>query len=188
MKARLHHVLIKTKIKEGFLVNIDNTFKIVDSIDNEYVFFPDKTDCHESELEGKVVKLLAIVSGNTSYSIFNKDHDKIIDILLDPYPGYDNGLQAYLDGAPINLTGSVIHKTVSLKIGDSVKLTNIRHIDKFSLYEYGNRIFEIVDYKDYYYHIKRNTMLIKCKREDFSTIGSPNSRSFFQIQCKHCGR
>lgn len=187
MKAYLHHALVKTKVKEGFLVKHNDTFKIVASVNNGYVFFPDKTYCNESELEGNVVKLLAIVSGSTPYSIFNKDYDKVIDILSEPNDTYGN-LTDYLEGERIDLTGTVIHKTVSVEIGDSVKLTNIRHIDKFSLYEYNSRTFTIADYKDYYYHLKRGTMLIKCKREDFTIMEGNNLRSFFQIQCKHCKR
>jgi len=188
MKAFLHHALVKTKIKEGFLVKINDTFKIVDSVDNGYIFFPDKTDCLESELEGAVVKLLAIVSGSTPYSIFNRDYDKVIDILLDSYPGYDNGLQAYLDGERIDLTGTILHKTISVEMGSTVRLTNIRHIDKYHLYDYPSRNCELVNYKDYYYQLKNGNSIIKCKREDFTIIEGENTRSFFQIQCKHCLR
>jgi len=187
MKAFLHHALIRTKIKEGFLVFKDNTFKLVSSVDNGFVFFPDGTDCLESELEGSVVKLLAIVSGNTPYSIFNADYDKVLDILSEPNDTYGN-LTAYLDNERIDLIGTVIHKTVGVQIGDKVKLTNIRHIDKFSLYEYTSRLFTIADYKDYYYNLRSANHFIKCKREDFTVIEGENMRNFFQIKCKHCGR
>lgn len=187
MKAYLHHALIKTKIKEGFLV-MHNGFKIVASIKDQIVSFPDGTTCSESELEGSVVKLLAIVSGTTPYSIFNKDYDKVIDLLFDPYNGYDNALQAYFDGERIDLIGNVIHNTVSVEIGDTVRLTNIRHIDKYHLYEYASRICKIIDYKDYCFQLKCDFITIKCKRGDFTVIEGENFRSFFQIKCKHCGR
>jgi len=154
MKAYLHHALVKTKLKEDFLVKVGDDFKVIDSIDNGYVYFPDKTNCLESELEGKVVKLLAIVSGNTPYSIFNRDYDIIFDIFNKSHKEYGNILRAYLHGERINLTGTVIHKTVSVEIGNVVRLTNIKHIDKYSLYDYGSRLATILEYKDYYYHLK----------------------------------
>ena len=187
MKAFLHHALIKTKIKEGFLVFYNNTFRLVQSVDNGYVFFADGTDCLESELEGSVVKLLAIVSGNTPYSIFNYDYDKVIDILAEPNDTFDT-LTRYLDGEQIDLTGTIIRKTVRIEIGDTVRLTNIRHIDKHRLYDYGSRICTIEAYRDYYYQVRCGSILIKCKREDFTVIEGENFRSFFQIQCPHCKR
>lgn len=188
MKAFLHHTLVKTKIKPDFLVQVGDNFKMVDSIDNGEVTFPDKTTCPESELEGKVVKLLAIVAGNTPYSIFNRDYDMIFDIFNEHHPEYGNKLRSYLHGERIELVGNVIHKTVSVENGNIVRLTNIRHIDKYSLYEYSSRMATIIEYKDYYYNLKCGTHIIKCKREDFTVIDTENFRSFFQIKCTHCNR
>ena len=187
MKAFLHHALIKTKIKEGFLVFRNNTFRLVSSVNGTEVYFPDGTSCDESELEGSVVKLLAIVSGSTPYSVFNADYDKVLDILSEPNDTYGN-LTSYLDNEKIDLVGTIIRKTVGVQLGEFVRLTNIRHIDKFSLYEYASRTAQVIDYKDYYYHLRCGTYLIKCKREDFTVIEGENLRSFFQIQCKHCKR
>lgn len=188
MKAYLHNALVKTKIKEDFLVLTNGTFKLVHNVANNIVTFPDGTTETEESLEGSVVKLLAIVAGTTPYSIFNKDYDKVIDVLLEPYEGYDNGLQAYLDGQVVHLEGTVIRRTISVEIGDTVRLTNIRHIDKYGLYEYSSRTCKIINYKDYYYHLKCGNVIVKCKREDFSIIDGDNLRSFFQLKCKHCNK
>jgi len=196
MKAYLHHALVKTNIKVGFLVQYNNsiyTVKSINSLADNGVIITDGTTEIEvalKELEGNVVKFLAIVSGNTPYSIFNADYAKIMNILEEEDETHGTILQAYLNHDRVFLNGNILKKTINVKDGNQVRLTDIHHIDKHNLYNYADRMFVIEKYDNFYFYLQGITknITVRCKREDFCIIDGENYRSFFKIHCPFCGK
>lgn len=196
MKAYLHHALISTNLKVGFLVYYNNsiyTVKLINPLGEPEVIITDGTDELEvtiKELEGNIVKFLAIVSGNTPYSIFNADYAKIISILEEEDETHGTLMKAYLNHERIAINGNILKKTINVTNGDQVRLTDIHHIDKHSLYNYADRMFKIDRYDNFYFYLKGLTknVTVRCKREDFSIIDGENYRSFFKVHCPYCGK